>query len=425
MAPAADGSRVEAPRQAERPLRIILVSTAVLPCVGGPFESVAGLARGLAAGGSTDVTVLACTNNADGWAQHRSVWGESRLVVYDGPVRDRLQSASSYLLDRLNDRSVDVVHASGLWDETTLLARVALMRSNTPLVWSIRGMLEPWALRHHGFRKRLAWMAGQRRALAAADVVHATAPSEAVSCRQAGLRQPVAVIANGIELTATCATQPAGRNDQLRRCVYLGRLHPKKGLPNLIHAWAQCDTAGWCLEIAGPDSDGHAATLLASVERLGLSNVAISEGRYGDDRRRFLDDSDLFVCPSYSENFGNAIAEAMERSKPVITTTGTPWKVLVERDMGWWVEPTVDGLSHALRVALKAPPSLLLAMGQRCREHVAAAYSWPSVVDRMRAVYEWLLGGRRPPWIYSAAELPEITHASGRSSHQRQLHSVE
>jgi glycosyltransferase involved in cell wall biosynthesis len=401
------------------------VSTAVLPCVGGPFESVAGLARGLAAARSADVTVLACTNHAQGWAQHQSVWGEARVVVCDGRIRDRIRVARSYLLDRLNRRSVDVIHASGLWDETTLLARVALMRSDVPLVWSIRGMLEPWALQHHGFRKRLAWMAGQRRTLAAADVVHATAPSEAVSCRNAGLRQPVAVIPNGIELTAMSTAQRIGRNQEVRRCVYLGRLHPKKGLPSLIHAWARCDTAGWCLEIAGPDSDDHAVTLLSLVERLGLPNVAISDARYGDDRRRFLDDSDLFVCPSYSENFGNAIAEAMERSKPVITTTGTPWKVLVERDMGWWVEPTVDGLSHALRVALKAPPSLLLAMGQRCREHVAAAYSWPSVVDRMRAVYDWLLGGGRPPLICSAGELHGSPDASGRSSHQRQLHCVD
>ena len=400
----AEVHRIESLAKTVRPLRIILLSTAVLPRVGGPFESVAGLARGLASNPSTDVTVLACTKHAEDWAKHQCVWGKARVVVYDGPFHERLGNATCYLRGRVSRQSVDVIHASGLWDETTLLVRAGVIRREVPLVWSIRGMLEPWALRHHGFRKRLAWLAGQRRGLAAADVIHATAPSEAVSCRNAGLRQPVAVIPNGIDLTAANAPQPPERNGHIRRCVYLGRLHPKKGLPNLINAWAQCDTSGWCLEIAGPDSDDHAATLRALVERQRLPNVMIGDARYGDERRRFLDGADLFVCPSYSENFGNAIAEAMERAKPVITTTGTPWKVLLEREMGWWVEPTVEELTKALRQALNAPQSLLQVMGQRCREHVAATYSWPSVVDRMRAVYDWLLGGDRPPWIYSAGE---------------------
>lgn len=395
-----------------RTLRLILLSTAVLPRFGGPFESVAGLARGLALDPATDVTVLACTSRGRGWEEHRRHWGEARLSIHEGGCLGRLTSTRRYLQERLRRGSVDVVHASGLWDETAILVRTLLSNSGVPVVWSVRGMLEPWALGHHAARKRLAWIALQRAALNATTVIHATADPEASSCRQAGLRQPITVIPNGIDVQPLQMATLHGEASRPRRCGYLGRLHPKKGLPNLIEAWSRCDTIGWELVIAGPDSDGHAAVLTALVHRHALTNVYVTAPCYAAERQRFLNDCDLFICPSYSENFGNAIAEAMERAKPVITTTGTPWSVLERAQMGWWVNPTPDALAHALTHALGSPPDVLRAMGARCRVHVENSYSWPQVVRQMRMVYDWLCGGDCPDSVTFSPQCGE--RAEGR-----------
>jgi glycosyltransferase involved in cell wall biosynthesis len=388
-------------------LRVILLTTAVVPRVGGPFESVAGLARGLASVGATDVTVVACTSVAEGWRDHQARFGDAKLSVHSGPMHARLLSAHRYLAGRLAKRSVDVVHASGLWDGSTLLADSVTTTAGIPLVWSIRGMLEPWAVEHHRYRKRFAWLTLQRAAVCRADAIHSTSVAEAASCRRSGLRQPIAVIPNGIDLGPAPAENLPTAVLPVRRVVYLGRLHPKKGLANLIEAWRHCRTSGWELEIAGPDEDGHAAVLCAMVERHSLKNVRVTGPRYGEDRRRFLEDCEVFICPSFSENFGNAIAEAMERGKPVITTTGTPWGVLAEEQLGWWVEPRVDHLRGAIAEALESSPERLHEMGLRGRQYVEKHLSWAGVVGRTLAVYQWLLGGPRPDCIDTQADVTE------------------
>jgi glycosyltransferase involved in cell wall biosynthesis len=384
-------------------LGILLLSTGLDPKYGGPFVSVSGLARGLANLPHTHVTVLGCSRTDINWQSHQDRWGTATMSIHEGGVFTRLASARKDLLQRLCCRSVSVVHASGLWDETTLLAMQVMRHSDVPVIWSVRGMLEPWTLTRRQTRKRLAWAIGQRRALYGAAVVHATADSEAESCRRAGLRQPIAVIPNGLDVEPLPPTGQPASGPRPRRCVYLGRLHPKKGLPNLISAWARCDTRHWELVIAGPDSGGYADALKSLVRHGNLANVRVVGPVYGHDRTRFLEDCELFVCPSYSENFGNAIAEAMERGKPVITTTGTPWEVLESKQMGWWVAPETAALGKALSSALRAAPDELRSMGLRCREHVSRAYSWPVVVRQMRAVYEWMMGGDRPDCLFDDA----------------------
>jgi glycosyltransferase involved in cell wall biosynthesis len=120
-----------------------------------------------------------------------------------------------------------------------------------------------------------------------------------------------------------------------------------------------------------------------------------------------LEDCEVFICPSFSENFGNAIAEAMERGKPVITTTGTPWGVLAEEQLGWWVEPRVDHLRGAIAEALESSPERLHEMGLRGRQYVEKHLSWAGVVGRTLAVYQWLLGGPRPDCIDTQADVTE------------------
>ncbi len=178
----------------------------------------------------------------------------------------------------------------------------------------------------------------------------------------------------------------------------MSRIHPKKGLPLLVDAWARLKPDGWRLRVVGPDEAGHAAEIRHAATAGGIAKDVTIEpevddaGKWGVYR-----DADLFVLPTYSENFGIVVAEALASALPVITTTGTPWSELPAWGAGWCVRPEVGELQEALRTALSLTDEQRSAMGERGRAVVREKFSWPGLASQMREAYAWLLGGGSPP----------------------------
>jgi len=94
------------------------------------------------------------------------------------------------------------------------------------------------------------------------------------------------------------------------------------------------------------------------------------------------------------------VAEALAAGVPVLTTEGTPWRELEERDCGWWIDLTLDSLASALDTALSRSPETRAEMGRRGRELIEEKYTWPSVATEMVEAYSWMIhGGERPSFI--------------------------
>ncbi|MFM9065261.1 MAG: glycosyltransferase [Pirellula sp.] len=284
-------------------------------------------------------------------------------------------------------RPISAVHIHGIWEPFLHKCVSYAKRHKLPYTISPHGMLEPWALSQRKWKKRLAWWLYQRSDLCKATFLMATAPSEAQQFRNLGLRNPIEVLPNGIVFPDTLPERSTNRNE--KTALFLSRIHPKKGLPMLAEAWAKLRPDRWRMLVIGPDDHGHRSELESLVSRLGLSSCwSFSEPVYWVEKSQAFVDADLFILPTYSENFGIAVAEALAHNLPVITTDQAPWQGLDQHRCGWWVPANIDGILGALRQATSLLGDELEAMGQRGRNWVQREFAWPSISQRLIRIYE-------------------------------------
>jgi len=293
----------------------------------------------------------------------------------------------------------ELIHNHGLWMPLNHWAVSMGRRSGIPVVIQPHGMLEPWALNHKAWKKKLAMGLFQWRDLTSASVLVATSNVEYENIRKQGLRQPVAVIPNGVDLNVGAMPTTLARADRQRVVLFLSRVHPVKGLLNLVRAWAQLAPVGWRLRIAGPDDVGHLGDVLALVRQLGVQGSVDYVGAVdGAAKADLYNAADVFVLPTFTENFGLVVAEALAHGLPVITTRGAPWADLETFGCGWWVDIGVDPLVHALREAMALSDEERRAMGARGRDYVRR-YDWDNIAKQTIEVYSWILGQGPQPDI--------------------------
>jgi glycosyltransferase involved in cell wall biosynthesis len=261
-------------------------------------------------------------------------------------------------------------------------------------------MLSPEALAFSRQRKALFWSLLQGPAYANAAAWHATSDAEAEDLRQFGVTAPIAIIPNGVDEAPTFGgflspSPPKGTHTLL----FLSRIHPKKGLMNLLAAWQHVSDQfpTWHLRIVGPDEAGHAGELTSRIRALGLSRITLEPPVFGDEKWKLLASADLFVLPTQNENFGIVVAEALSAGVPAIVTKGAPWSGLQENECGWWIDQGVAPLSNALNVAMRLSDGELYALGENGRVWVRQAFGWERIARNMISVYDWLGSDRAPP----------------------------
>ena len=315
--------------------------------------------------------------------------------------------------------SPDVVHLHGLWNYPSLVAARWRRRTGGPDVIHPHGMLDPWALRNSGWKKRLAMFAFEKHHLQSAACIRALCASELRSIRALGLRAPVCVIPNGIDLPPNATWPKESRNT--KTLLYLGRIHPKKGLVDLIRAWGhfRLTPAGkdWALSIAGWDQGGHQSELQTLASQLAIpwskieqelaesissepTTITFLGPRFDQDKALLYQQCDAFVLPSLSEGLPMVVLEAWGHLKPVVMTSMCNLPEGFAAGAAIQIDSDPEHIAQGLAILASMSADERQSMGAAARRLVESSFTWETVGQRMSEVNEWLTyGGAKPVCI--------------------------
>jgi len=297
----------------------------------------------------------------------------------------------------------DIVHVHGIWQEHCMHACAAARRTFRPYVVSAHGMLDSWALRQKPWRKAPYMALWERRSLSSAACLRALTKKEVLAYRREGFTGKVAVVPNGVSIPKEASSDllfEAYPELKSRRIIlFLGRLHPKKGVDLLCSAWSRiaADFPDTVLLIAGPDSEGTRANLKAIVESAGIAKQIVFAGMLGGPLKwSALAASEVFVLPSHSEGFSVSTIEALGMGIPVIITRQCWFPQVAENSCGWVIEPDSDQIADAITESLSMTSVERATRRDNARKLVETQYSWQVVGRKMAQVYEWVVGGSKP-----------------------------
>ena len=288
----------------------------------------------------------------------------------------------------------DIVHNHSLWSMVNFAAGLVVSGKHAKLVTSPRGTLSPWALKQKKFFKQILWPL-QKQVLERANLLHATSESEYKDIRRLGLKKPVLIVPNGIDLPKL---SPRSIKDK-KILLFFSRIHPTKGLEVLLDVWANLekDYIDWELKIAGPGDDDYIKKLKDQVSKNKSRNVKFTGPLYGNNKNLIYRNADLFVLPTHSENFGMVVAEALVHECPTIVFQGAPWSKLKKEGCGWWIPNNAQSLKGTLQTAMSLPQKELQAMGARGRRWMKRDFSWDRIGKMMNEGYNWIVRGGKPP----------------------------
>ena len=316
---------------------------------------------------------------------------------------------SGTMRQAVTDSRPDIVHCHGLWLFPSLVDLSIKRSLNTPYVISPRGMMDPWALKNSAWKKKIIGYIFENRHLRNATCIHALCQSEANSIRAYGLKNPIAVLPNGIDLPdqQEFALPPwhGVIEHGSKVLLYLGRLHPKKGLPNLLAAWKQVQekTTGvdWILAIAGWSQGGHEQELKDRATALRLEqNVIFVGSQFGEGKAACYHHADAFVLPSFSEGLPMVILEAWAHGLPVLMTPQCNITEGFAANAALSMTPDVESIVAGLEKLMKMSERERAAMGARGKQLVRGTFSWSTIAAQMIEVYSWVLGeGKQPDCV--------------------------
>jgi glycosyltransferase involved in cell wall biosynthesis len=380
-------------------MKITFFVTSIDNNSGGPARSITSLIEAL--GEKKELTEITLTTFKSQNPIKTFFFNQKLHIKFYSP------SFLQYSLRLNNDLKInetDLFHLNGIWNfQIHQVVKISRERK-IPYLVSTRGMLEPWALNQKIIKKKIAMFIYQYKDIELANCIHSTSLLEMEGLRKLGFKNSIAVIPNGINIK-NFPEKKYVTGKKNKTILFLSRIHIKKGIELLINSWELLDEdlkENWCIKIAGNGDSKYLQKIINQVNEKGLSEKITYIGyKSNSEKIDCYHDADLFVLPSYSENFGNVIAEALCCGVPVITSKHTPWDILEHHYAGKCIELGLFPLKETLEEMMSKSDKEIQTMGKNGRKLIIENYSIESVAKKMILLYQWILKKKnKPDFIY-------------------------
>lgn len=393
-------------------LRVLHVISGIDPENGGPTNALLGLAGAQARLG-VDVQVVATWQRTSGRDNAETFRQRDVKVRMIGPASGKLSRHPELApaLERLV-ADADVVHIHALWEEIQHRAARVCQARGKPYIIRPCGGLHPWSLAQRRLPKRLYLALRLRRNLDRAAALHYTTPAERDAVAPLKLKAQAVVEPNGVDLREFAdVSSDEGRRflDELlarhdivlgtnRVIIFLGRLHPKKGLDVLVPAFAQAVAGGMSqaiLVLAGPEEDAATLAMIREIAaRPGMAGRIAYVGMLRSRERVLaLSGADLFALTSITENFGIVVVEALAAGLPVILSEGVEVQDQIkDAGVGQVVPLDRAAVAGAIRDWM-ADPARRASASDRARQFAIEHFDWDQIAQRWQGHYQRLIAG--------------------------------
>lgn len=307
------------------------------------------------------------------------LWQGAPAQTFDIKYPPKAFGYAPDMVKALVEWDADIVHLHGLWMYPGLAVHQWHKTSQKPYIISVHGMLSKIALSYSPVKKWMVSALYQNNLFKNAAAAQATNENEGQELRSFGYKGPIFTLGLGVDIMDVPPINPI---DKI--ILFVGRVHPKKGLTNLVHAWRHVSAQfpDWRVKIIGPDENGHRAELQSIIDAHKIENISFHDPVYGDAKNKAIAEAALCVLPTLSENFAFTVPESLMMEVPIICTKGAPWPQLEEQNCGWWIDIGVQPLVDGLRTAMQLNDKQRAMMGKKGRQWVINEFSWPIISNK-------------------------------------------
>lgn len=282
-------------------------------------------------------------------------------------------------------KKTDFVFVNGTVTFPTVVSQIISICLKKPFGVSLRGACEEWRINHKKWKKFIYYKLIVIPLLRKADFIQVTSKEEKKSAERIGLKE-IHIVTNGVEVDKF-KQYPKTPND----CyifLFLSRTDKEKGIDILLPAFKMLkekhNNRNLKLKIVGPDNQNYLKNNFFPLD----DDIIYISGLYGEDKIKIYNEANFFVLPSYSENFGNVIAESLICGTPVITTTGTPWIEIKDYNCGYYINPNENELMSAMEKAISLTIEEYSEMVKNGIKLIKEKYQWDQKAKELQAIIQ-------------------------------------
>ena len=386
-------------------MKVTFLTPSVSRAYGGIFEIERDLAIAMATRSNTQVNVVGLHDART--EQDMKRW-EPLAPKVQRTVGPTAFGYSPDLLPALLSQPGDVLHLHGLWMYTSVASRLWHLETSRPYMVTVHGMLDRWAVTNSRWKKFIAWWLYEHKNLRDATCLQVNTHNEYQAVRESGIETPICIIPNGVSLPRQTTSHEAPWKSEIPSTqnvlLFLGRIHPKKGIDELLDAWklikrspGSSEEADWALAVVGWDDGGHETRLRQRVQREDIRDVYFLGPMFGSQKAAAFSNATAFVLPSFSEGLPMAVLEAWSYRLPVLMTPDCNLDIGFEEGAARKINTEPRAMANTMVQFFSQDKEGQIEMGRRGWELVSQQFSWERVARELHDVYRWMAGDAARP----------------------------